>query len=183
MPNYHRVHIKGSTIFITMVSYNRTPIFLNSAARTILHDAWKYTSKKFPFNTNAICLLPDHIHALITLPENDDDYPLRIKEIKRFFTRVYLSRFREVHQRTPSHYDKQESTIWQRRYWEHTIRDEQDYQNHFDYIHYNPVKHGLVNNVSAWEWSSFHQYVDQGVYDPDWGIGFETPNDQNKFGE
>lgn len=166
-----------------MVTYNRNPIFFNLDARTILHNAWKYTSNKFPFTTDAICLLPDHIHTLMTLPEDDDDYPLRIREIKRIFTRVFLSRFHEPHQRSPSHDHKQETTIWQRRYWEHTIRDEQDYQNHFDYIHYNPVKHGLVNSVSAWKWSSFHQYVQQGIYDPDWGVGYETKNDRNKFGE
>lgn len=169
MPNYRRVRMEGSTVFITLVTFNRYPLFLESGARDILSRAFKATAKRFPFTTDAICLLPDHLHILITLPEEDDNYSIRIREIKRLFTRYYHAKFSETGERNYSRKTKKESTIWQRRFWEHTIRDEQDYRNHFDYVHYNPVKHELVTDVISWEWSSFHNYVKLGVYEEDWG--------------
>jgi putative transposase len=183
MPEYRRVRIPGSTVFITLVTYNRTPIFLEPDARDIFRFAWKDTTRKFPFKTDAICLLPDHIHVLITLPENDNDYPLRIREVKRVFTKGYLLNHEEKHERNQSHKSKKESTLWQRRYWEHTIRDNNDYQNHFDYIHFNPLKHGLVENLSSWPWSSFHRCVRLGIYDEDWGGEYDPDVHNNDFGE
>ena len=126
---------------------------------------------------------PDHIHTLITLPEDDVDYSLRIRDIKRLFTTEYLAIFGETTPRNRSRINKKEASVWQRRFWEHTIRDELDYQNHFDYIHYNPVKHGLVKDVSMWAWSSFHRYVSLGVYEPGWGDGFNLRNNKVDFGE
>ena len=183
MPNYRRVCIKGSTVFITMVTLNRHHLFLEAPARAVLRRAWNTTVDRFPFTADAICLLPDHLHALITLPEDDDDYSLRIREIKRLFTRHYLAKFGEKGIRNTSRQSKQEAAIWQRRFWEHTIRDERDYQNHFDYIHFNPVKHGLVEQVSSWQWSSFHRYVRLGVYTPDWGLGYKPKDQHQDFGE
>ena len=182
MPNYRRVWIKGSTLFITIVTYDRKPILLNPRSRKILSIAWKSVAKRHPFTTDAICLLPNHIHALITLPEHDLNYSIRIREIKRLFTKRYIEHYGEKSQRNFSHIHKKEATIWQRRFYEHTIRDDLDYQNHFDYIHYNPAHHGLVNNVSSWKWSTFHRYVRLGVYEPNWGENF-TEDDSTDYGE
>lgn len=183
MPDYRRVWVKGSTVFITMVTYDRAPLFIDPGAREILGNVWRDTSRKFAFTTTAVCLLPDHLHTLITLPEDDDNYSMRIREIKRRFTNHYLNRYGELVDRNPSRQSKQEATIWQRRFWEHTIRDERDFENHFHYIHFNPVKHGLVEKVSDWNWSSFHRYVKKGVYEMDWGRGYEQKSQNYDFGE
>lgn len=183
MPEYRRVNIHGATVFITFVTFGRSPILTSNEARQILHDAWRDVAKRDPFTTDAVCVLPDHIHTMITLPENDSNYSLRIREIKRLFTINYLGVFNDGAQRNPSRIHKKEATVWQRRFWEHTIRDEQDYKHHFDYIHYNPIKHGLVNNVSDWPWSSFHRYVRLGVCDSDWGEGVTIKSDGIDYGE
>lgn len=183
MPEYRRVHLKGGIYFITIVTYDRKPIFLNNIARQILHYAWEDVVKRFPFTTVAVCLLPDHIHALIQCPETDADYPMRIREIKRLFTAGYKQQIGLPEVDTNSRASKNEAAIWQRRYWEHTIRDENDLHRHLDYIHYNPVKHGLVKNVKDWEWSSFHRYVRMGWYDADWGSEVGEKNLKGDFGE
>ena len=158
MPEYRRVQLKGGTFFIMIVTYNRQPTFWNSTARQLLRNAWLDVASRFPFSTIAICLLPDHIHTLIQCPETDSEYPMRIREIKRLFTIGIKQHFDLPVVQNDSRREKNEATIWQRRYWEHTIRDVDDLQNHMDYIHYNPVKHGWVKNVRDWEWSSFHRY-------------------------
>ena len=174
MPNYHRVRIEGATYFLTLVTFDRTPFLTTPRAREIFRGAWQNVKKRHPFTTDAICLLPDHLHILITLPEDDADYSMRIREIKRLFTRRYGSTATPSAQRNQSRIQKKEAAIWQRRFWEHTIRDERDYQNHFDYIHFNPVKHGLVKNVALWPWSSFHRYLRLGVYQQDWGTDYDV---------
>ena len=182
MPEYRRARIQGGTFFITFVTFNRIPIFANPIARDLLHDAWEVVTRRLPFTTDAICLLPEHIHVLLTLPNNDADFSMRIREIKRLFTMKYLAENRSIMTRNQSRIDKNEAIVWQRRFYEHTIRDEQDLHTHIDYIHFNPVKHGLVNQVSDWRWSSFHRYVKNGYYSPDWG-GVDMTTVQNKFGE
>lgn len=183
MPNYRRVKLEGATVAITIVTYKRLPILLKPKSQQILRFVWTDVAKRLPFTTEAICFLPNHIHAMISLPENDWNYSIRIREIKRRFTRAYLKSFGEHEERNKSRVDKKEATIWQRRFWEHTIRDEIDYQNHFDYIHYNPVNHGFVDNVSSWEWSSFHRYVRLGVYDEDWGSNYSIKGNSSDYGE
>jgi putative transposase len=183
MPQYRRVKLKGATIFITMVTYKRLPILAKPQSRQILRYAWNVTRKHFPFTTDAICLLPDHIHALIILPEDEWDYSIRIREIKRLFTKGYLIASGEKEGRNQSHLNKNEAAIWQRRFWDHIIRDETDYQNHFHYIHYNPIHHGLVDNVRAWQWSSFHRYVKLGIYDEEWGVNNSLEDNTSDFGE
>jgi putative transposase len=116
MPNYRRVRIEGATLFITIVTYDRKPILLNTQSREILHIAWQDVAKRFPFTTEAICLLPNHIHALITLPEHDCDYSMRIREIKRIYTKFHIKRIGENIKRNNSHINKKEATIWQRRF-------------------------------------------------------------------
>ena len=134
-----------------------------------MQSVWKDVSTRFPFTTDAFCLLPDHLHCILTLPTGDANYPIRIREIKRLFTKAYLSQNKEKYTRDSSHLARNEATIWQRRYWEHTIRDEDDLKHHLNYIHYNPVKHGFVTHVCDWQWSSFHRYVKEGYYEKDWG--------------
>ncbi|HSN95104.1 MAG TPA: transposase [Anaerolineaceae bacterium] len=162
MPEYRRAQVPGGTFFITIVTYKRSPIFNHHRARAILHKSWQEVSKRFPFTTDAICLLPDHLHVLITLPDDESNFSIRIREIKRLFTKAYLAEFGSNNPGNQSRIDKSEATIWQRRFYEHTIRDERDLNTHIDYIHYNPVKHGLVDRASQWQWSSFDRYVQNG---------------------
>jgi putative transposase len=170
MPNYRRSY-SGNTYFFTIVTYNRRPILTSEAARNLLHTAWIDVQNRHPFTTDAICLLPDHIHCIWTLPEGDANYSMRWKEIKRLFTKGYLDRIGPGEKRNPSRQARDEAALWQRRFWEHTIRDTADFNLHMDYIHYNPVKHGLVQNVCEWPWSSFHRLVERGYYSQGWGSG------------
>jgi putative transposase len=171
MPNYHRFYMEGGIYLSTVVTYHRLPIQTNLTARRILHNAWTTTQSRHPFETIAICLLPDHLHCIWKLPEGDADYSTRWKEIKKAFTREYLIQIGPGEERNDSRKKQGEAAIWQRRFWEHTIEDELDFENHLDYIHFNPVKHGYVQNVLGWEWSSFRRYVNEGLYDLEWSGG------------
>jgi len=173
MPEYRRTRIEGGTYFFTVVTYNRLPIFENELARNILHAAWENTLLRFPFETMAVCLLPDHIHCIWRLPEGDADYSIRWKEIKGLFTKGYLREIGAGEERNTSRLLRGEAGIWQQRFWEHTIEDDDDFETHLDYIHYNPVKHGYVEKPANWQWSSFQRYVTAGVYDADWMGGEE----------
>jgi putative transposase len=161
--------VEEATYFFTVVKYDWLPILTTDESRPILHDAWLDVRGRYPFRTVAVCLLPEHLHCIWALPEWDAGYPVRWKEIKRLFTRSYLAKVGPGEERNASRVMKGEAAIWQRRYWEHMIRDEQDLRRHVDYIHYNPLKHGLVRRVADWPWSSFHRYVRMGYYEQDWG--------------
>jgi putative transposase len=169
MPEYRRTFIPGGTFFFTVVTYRRLPILVTEEARAILHRVWLDVKRRFPFTTDAICLLPDHLHCIWTLPGDDANYSVRWKEIKRLFSKEYTNTIGAIEKRSASREKREETTIWQRRFWEHTLRDENDLKRHIDYIHYNPVKHGLAQQVSDWQWSSFHRYVQIGYYDKEWG--------------
>jgi len=127
---------------------------------------------------DAICLLPDHLHCMWTLPENDSDFSTRWALVKIGFTRLYTaacgSKSNGGHglPGTASRKKKREASLWQRRFWEHLIRNEKDYYEHLDYIHFNPVKHGYVKRPRDWEWSTFQKYVKKDIYPPDW---YELP--------
>ena len=136
---------------------------------SIFRAAWNTVHKKKPFKTIAICVLPDHIHTIWRLPEGDADYSMRWKEIKRLFTKGYLDNIGFGGERNNSRVKRKEVGIWQGRFWEHTIVDENDLNNHIDYIHFNPVKHGLVKDAADWPWSSFGRYVKLGFYPANWG--------------
>ena len=183
MPNYRRTFTAGGTFFFTVVSYQRRPIFTSEKARSILHDAWQAVQERLPFTNVAICLLPNHIHTIWTLPEGDGDTSLRWKEIKRLFTRTYLAEIGPGPARSASRLQRGEATLWQRRFWEHIIYDEIDFNRHMDYVHYNPVKHGFANSPRDWPWSSFHRYVEVGYYPPDWASGDQPDIDPSMFGE
>jgi putative transposase len=169
MPEYRRSFIEGGTYFFTVVTYNRVPMFTNPRTRRILRSALLNVKERYPFTLDSICLLPEHIHCIWTLPTTDSNYSLRWKEIKRLFTQEYLKKVGLGETRNESRQKRGEAAIWQRRFWEHTIRDEDDLGQHIDYIHYNPVKHGHVQSVHEWQWSSFHRYVEMGYYEFDWG--------------
>lgn len=147
MPNYRRNFVYGGTYFFTLVTFQRRKYFDTPRKLDILLSKIKQVQRNKPFDLLAFCLLPDHIHLLIKLPNEDSAFPIRIREIKRLVT-IWMKR------ETPEFADK----IWQDRYWEHTIRDDRDLQTHFDYIHYNPIKHGLMSTFDGWKWSSYRDY-------------------------
>jgi putative transposase len=142
-----------------------------------LRRAFRETRKHHPFTADAVVVLPDHLHAIWTLPEGDKDFATRWRLIKSTFSRS-LPTGEPI---SASRAAKGERGIWQRRYWEHTIRDESDFARHVDYIHINPVKHGLVTRISDWPYSSFHRMVKSGVYPADWAG--DVANQDGDFGE
>ncbi len=176
MPNYHRIRIEGGTYFFTVVTAHRRPILTTEPARSILHDVWTAAKQLAPFETLAICLLPDHIHCIWRLPDGDANYSAQWNMIKGFFSKRYLNEEGLKQELSPSQVKRREAGIWQRRFWEHAICDEDDLDAHLDYIHYNPVKHGYVEKAIDWKWSSLHRYVQKGFYDGDWVGG-----DEGKF--
>ena len=179
MPNYRRVYIGGGCYFFTVVSYRRQQILCHENVRTALRDGVRATH---PFTIDAWVLLPDHLHCIWTLPEEDSDFGKRWGMIKRYVTKRCSPAFHQDKWMTGSKHRRNESTLWQRRFWEHLIRDEQDYETHMNYIHYNPVKHGLATKVSNWEYSTFHRYVHDGIYNVNWGDHVDIPSDIS-FGE
>ncbi len=167
MTNYRRYRVKGGTYFFTVSLVERKRKLLTEHI-DLLRDAFRTVKKDHSFQIDAIVVLPDHLHTVWTLPEEDDDFSLRWRQIKSAFSRNI-----ETGERiSKSRNQKQERGIWQRRFWEHAIRDERDFANHLDYIHFNPVKHKLVKRVIEWPYSSFHRYVRLGMYPFDW-FGFE----------
>ena len=164
MPRYQRAHVAGGTFFFTVTIADRSDDLLVREVDR-LRRVYRSVQSRYPFETIAICILPDHLHAVWSLPEGDADFPLRWSLIKSGFSRG----LRVVAPRSARHIAKREKGIWQRRYWEHAIRDERDLARHVDYIHFNPAKHGLVARVRDWPHSSFHQYVARGELPEDWG--------------
>ncbi len=179
MPNYRRIYIPGSTYFFTVVTHNRLPLFNDEAARSWLRRSFRQVRQELPFQIDAICLLPDHLHCLWTLPPDDADYSRRWQRIKAGFSKDMVRRGGLDRRARPSRTRKGEVEVWQRRFWDHCIRDERDLRCHFDYIHYNPVKHGLAGRPLDWPWSSFGRYVHLGWYAEDWGA--IEPEDLHDF--
>ena len=163
MPNYHRFRVEGGTYFFTVVTYHRRPFLVTPSAQKILHDAWETAQTRFPFETLAVCLLPDHLHCMWKLPEGDSNYSIRWRVIKNLFSARYLKKIGIEEQRNESRKKRHEAAIWQRRFWEHWIRDDHDFFNHMNYNHYNPVKHGYVSRPDDWEYSSYRKKVAQGA--------------------
>ncbi|MEW6250352.1 MAG: transposase [Planctomycetota bacterium] len=219
MPTYVRWREPGATYFFTVVTAERRPILVTDAARRLLHAAFAATRAERPFAMPVSVLMPDHLHCIWQLPEDDDDFPLRWRLIKTRFTRAFLAgtvgQIASVRD-LPSHghgtrdlppgtahtpttcpipaglspasppclpsgsTEPREASltenqrrqgrrgVWQSRYWEHRIRDEQDYVQHRDYIHLNPVKHGYVRTPEEWPWSSVHEHLRRGDLAADW---------------
>jgi putative transposase len=173
MSRYRRSLLAGGTYFFTVVMYRRQSILCDEILRTALRAAIESVRINRPFTIDAWVLLPDHLHCIWTLPEMDTDFSTRWMMIKRKVSLACSAHYRRADWITSSKQKHRESTIWQRRFWEHQIRDETDYAHHLDYLHYNPVKHGLVSQVKNWPYSSFHRHVERGIYDEEWGDLFE----------
>jgi putative transposase len=169
MPNYRRRHVTGGTYFFTLVTENRHRILCTDLARPILRKAVADCARKHPFDLVAMVLLQDHLHAMWTLPKDDCDYPGRWARIKAQFTREWLNCGGQEHERSASRLLQRRRGIWQRKFWEHQIRDSTDYGRHLNYIHYNPVKHGFSQCPHQYEYSTFQKWVRRRVYAPDWG--------------
>ncbi|EAQ82365.1 REP-associated tyrosine transposase [Blastopirellula marina] len=168
MSNYRRSRI-GHVFFFTVVTDKRQPILTTDLARHGLREAIHDVRIELPFEVTAFVLLPDHLHTVWTLPQGDHDYSTRWKKIKTRFTKQWRRTGGTSQPRSQSRVDKGELGVWQRRFFEHTCRDEDDVRRCIDYIHVNPLKHGLVERVMDWPWSSFHRYVREGKYDRNWG--------------
>ena len=176
---YRRARIPGGTYFFTVVTYNRGKILCIPANVDLLREVFREVLIKHPFKIDAMVVLPDHLHCIWTLPQGDSDFSMRWRLIKSCFTRKCVDvkvgwvERSETQQNLSSRLKKKEQPVWQRRFWEHLIKDDQDLISHVEYIHYNPVRHGLVKAPNDWKYSSFHRYVRDGVYDPKWGAGIE----------
>ena len=163
MVSYRRNYIPGGTYFFTVTLADRNSDLLVRHI-ALLRSAFRTVKALRRFRIDAIVVLPEHLHAVLTLPPGDAGYPSRWKSIKARFTRALVA---QGHALLCD--DRGEYTLWQRRYWEHTIRDEADFRRHVDYIHFNPVKHGLAARVVDWPHSSFHHFVRIGLLPEDWG--------------
>lgn len=161
---YRRALLPGTTYFFTLVLEDRkSGLFIRKIKE--LRLAFKQGMASYPFILDGIVVLPDHLHMIMTLPPNDTGYAERLGFIKSAFSR----QIKPTELISASRKSKRERGIWQRRFWEHVIRDARDYACHMDYIHYNPVKHGYVKSPSAWPYSSLHRYIDLGILPRDWG--------------
>ena len=163
MSNYRRARVPGATYFFTVNLRDRRSDLLVREI-DLLRATVRSTQQRHPFHIDAWVVLPEHMHCLWTLPPGDAYFARRWKVIKFAFAR----RLPREEPLTDSQASRGERGIWQRRYWEHLIRDEQDYQRHFDYIHFNPLKHGYVQQLADWPYSSFHRAVAMGLYPQDW---------------
>ena len=160
---YRRIFIQNGLIFLTLVTNNRNPILISNI--DILKIAFDNVREYYKFDLIAYSIHPDHIHCIIK-PQNINDYPKIVKSFKYSFTRNF-----NVGLVNPTY-----KKLWQNRYWEHSIRNEQDLNQHLNYIHYNPVKHNLVNCANEWEYSSFHEFVKNNLYEENWGSTKDIEN-------
>jgi putative transposase len=172
MADYRRYFVPGGTYFFTLVTHRRRKLFVDKHRVAWLRTALREVRTLMPFTVQAAVILPDHMHFMWSLPAGDDQYSKRIGLMKVRFTKLLrasgdqhalrkpISRSRQVHR---------ESNVWQRRFWEHTIEDDDEFDAYFDYIHYNPVKHGYVSCPHQWQASSFRRWVRLGVYEFGWG--------------
>jgi len=165
MVRYRRNFLAGGTFFLTATLADRRSCALLDHIGA-LRAAVRVARRRHPFTIDAIVVLPDHLHIITTLPDGDADFSNRLSQIKRRFTDGVVKAGAPV-----ARHRNGEIALWQPRFWEHTIRDEKDFERHVDYIHFNPVKHGLVSRVRDWPHSSFRRYVRQGLLPADWAGG------------
>jgi putative transposase len=184
MSDYRRTQVSGGRYFFTLVSFHRQPILISPLARSCLRSALHETRELQPFRMDAICLLPDHLHCIWTLPDGDVDFSGRWNRIKGLFVKRYLAAGGASTMPNASRQRKGETALWQRRFWEHCLRDEADFRHHLDYLHFNPVKHGHVLRPGDWPWSSLRRYIRLGWYDAEWGAHEpESLRDMSGLGE
>ena len=168
MSHYLRYR-NGQIYFFTVVTDRRQPILTTDLGRSALRMAFRKVREEAHFSITAIVLLPDHLHAIWELPPGDTDYSTRWKRIKTNFTKHWRRQGGMTTERSQSRIKRGEQGVWQRRFFEHTCRDQRDVKRCMDYLHVNPVRHGVVQRVRDWPWSSFHRYVTLGEYSSDWG--------------
>jgi putative transposase len=163
MVNYRRLKIPGGIYFFTLTLKNRQSTYLTDNITHLTH-AMRVVRHTMPFETIAMVVLPDHLHAIWQLPENDNNFSGRWMRIKRQFTKYLIHQGEPIEKNHLGEYN-----VWQRRFWEHWICNENDYENHVNYIHYNPVKHGYVKQACEWKYSTFNRFVRKGIYPMNWG--------------
>ena len=168
MPNYRRANVAGGTYFFTVNTLRRLSVLTEAPVREALREAIRQTRLMAPFDIDAWVLLPDHLHCIWTLPHGDANFSTRWSWIKRYVSQQCGDAF-GINEISTSRAKRHESGLCQRRFWEHQIRDENDFARHVDYIHWNPVKRGLVARAIDWPYSTFHRFVRDGAYAPDWG--------------
>jgi putative transposase len=166
MPNYVRSYLHGGSYFFTVVTHERKPIFDNGCAVGLLRDVVREVRAQMPFTIDAWVVLPNHLHAVWTMPSEDADFSKRWGLIKAGFSKRAGI----------------EGAVWQPRFWEHRIRDDRDFETHINYTYINPVKHGYVESVIDWPWSSFHRDVKRGLYPANWGSNIRVSESQD-YGE
>lgn len=176
MVNYRRNYIKGGSYFFTITLRDRHLDYLVKHI-DLLQNAMRKVKQEEPYEIKAMVVLPEHLHMIWQLPDEDYNYSQRIRKMKGYFTSSLKNNGILLKKDQRGEY-----LLWQRRFWEHTIKDEKDFENHIHYIHYNPVKHGLVNRVCGWPYSSFHQYVKKGLLELHWGGGDNSSVSEN-YGE
>ena len=165
MTEYRRYYIPNATWFFTVNLAERKNNHLLVENIDLLRESFRYVKQQKPFQINAVMVLPDHLHCIWTLPPDDSDYSIRWNMLKGRFSRS-IDKGERI---STSRLNRRERGIWQRRFWAHLIMDQEDYNRHVDYIHWNPVKHGIVKQVIDWPHSSFHQFVKEGIYPATWG--------------
>lgn len=169
MPDYRRAYLPGGTYFFTVNLLQRGDNDLLTRHIDTLRRVVKSVKLRHPFHIHGWVVLPDHLHCVIELPPGDADFSTRWRLMKMGFSKSLAI----TERRSQVRLNRGERGIWQRRFWEHLIRDEADYRAHMDYVHINPVKHGLVSNVRDWPFSTFHHLVERGIYPDDWAGGNE----------
>ena len=178
MPNYRRVYVPDGTVFLTVVTHRREPILHGPDSVARLRRAVEQVMIEAPFRILAAVVLPDHAHLLWSLPQGDADYSRRVGRMKVLFTRSLPGRGVASIRVSQSRHRHRESDVWQRRFWEHTVESEEELEALMNYIHYNPVRHGLTSCPHLWPYSSFRRWVHAGFYPEDWGCccGGRTPD-------
>jgi putative transposase len=175
--NYRRSFISGGTFFFTVTLQNRKSALLVEQVH-LLKEAFRRVKSQYPFYIKAYVILPEHLHMIWELPPDDWNYSQRWQQIKAHFSKLVYKSGIELSKTKHNEY-----RLWQRRFWEHTIKDVRDFESHINYIHYNPIKHGLVNDLHDWPYSSFHHYVQRGLLSKNWADGVLSVIDSVCFGE
>lgn len=170
MSSYRRNRVAGGTYFFTVNLLDRNSNLLVEEIE-VLRQAVRIVRARAPFHIDAWVVLPEHLHCIWTLPPDDADYSGRWRAMKTLFSTAMPA----TERCSATRIRRGERGIWQRRFWEHTVRDDRDYAAHMDYVHFNPVKHGLVARAADWPYSSFHRCVAHGLYPADWIIGSPGP--------
>ena len=168
MPQYRRFYVPGGTYFLTIVTYKCQPLFSHPENISRLRQAVATVKSEMPFTIVGAVVLPDHLHFVWTLPNGDSNYSKRVGRLKVLFTQSLRGKEALPNNVSISRQKHRESNVWHRRFWEHTIRDDQELEAYLNYIHYNPVKNGLVTCPHLWEYSSFHSWVKKEIYSPQW---------------